>query len=174
MTLTRVKDGTRSIEFDGTRLAHATTDDGTNEMLRWTELSLHRTSTGKYVIEKVGQSCVYHAADTTCKTDAPLVSVADMRLTAIGDDNPTGTEPCPKCNPPDYYTDEPIPADAKARPEQPRTMGTICDTPQAVLNHLYGRSETGAKYLSHVSRRLLQEASEADPAIADVYLIERI
>src|SRR3954467_12138566 len=58
-----VKDGQRNLTFMGWQVAAADSQSGND--VRWTELTLYKTLTGKYVLEKVGRSDVFHSDKCT-------------------------------------------------------------------------------------------------------------
>jgi hypothetical protein len=59
-------------------------------------------------------------------------------------------------------------------PEKNRYWAQVSDDPNAVLEALYKFDNGGAKYLTHVAQRLLEESSVADKGIESVYRIEMI
>jgi hypothetical protein len=59
-------------------------------------------------------------------------------------------------------------------PEKYRHWAQISDKPEAVLDALYKYDDNGARYLTGVAQRLLQEAAKLDSGIADIYNYEII
>ena len=59
-------------------------------------------------------------------------------------------------------------------PEKYRYWAQVSDTPEAVLDALYKYDDNGARYLTSVAQRLLQEAAKVDSEIAEVYNYEII
>jgi hypothetical protein len=57
-------------------------------------------------------------------------------------------------------------------PEKYRHWAQISEKAEAVLDALYKYDDNGAKYLTSVAQRLLQEASKVDSGIAGVYNVE--
>jgi hypothetical protein len=59
-------------------------------------------------------------------------------------------------------------------PEMPRYWAQVSDTAEAVVDSLYKYDEAGARYLTGVAERLLEEASVVDAAIEGAYRVETI
>ena len=59
-------------------------------------------------------------------------------------------------------------------PELPRYWAQVSDTAEAVVDHLYKYDEQGARYLTIVAERLLEEAAKLDPQIEQAYRVETI
>jgi hypothetical protein len=59
-------------------------------------------------------------------------------------------------------------------PEKHRYWAQVSEEPDAVLDALYKFDQGGARYLTNVAQRLLEDASEKDEAIESVYRIEMI
>jgi hypothetical protein len=74
--------------------------------------------------------------------------------------------PCDECHP---STDVPM-----IFPEKDRTWAQVSEDPEAVLEALYKYDQGGARYLTNVAQRLLEQASNVDDNIERVYRIEMI
>jgi hypothetical protein len=74
--------------------------------------------------------------------------------------------PCAECEP----TEE---ADL-VFPEKHRHWAQVSEEAAAVLDALYKYDDGGARYLTNVAQRLLEEASKTDENIADIYKYEII
>jgi len=59
-------------------------------------------------------------------------------------------------------------------PEKYRYWAQVSDGPEAVLDALYKQDVSGARYLTHVAQRLLEDAAEVDVKIDEVYKVEVI
>ena len=59
-------------------------------------------------------------------------------------------------------------------PEKPRYWAQVSEEPDAVLEALYKYDQGGARYLTKVAERLLEEASIKDKGIEKMYRIELI
>jgi hypothetical protein len=59
-------------------------------------------------------------------------------------------------------------------PEKNRYWAQVSEDPNAVLEALYKYDNGGARYLTHVAQRLLEDASGLDEGIETVYKIELI
>lgn len=154
----QVKDGSRIIQFEGERLASSSSRRGNSQ--RWIEFNLYRTDGGVYVLAREGVSKIYHAPGCSV---IKRNSLSDMPRSELDAD----MEPCDLCNPDD--ADFPM-----IYPERSRYWAQVCETPPSVLDILYKYDDSGARYLTLVAQRLLEDASNVDPAIADVYLVETI
>lgn len=152
-----VKDGARTLQFSGEKLAESSS--WRPDALRWIEFELHKTSNGSYVLSRTGVSLVFHAS--TC----PLVQkygLTDSSVVDLTDD----AYPCVECSP---TLDLPY-----VFPEKDRHWAQVSEDPEAVLGALYKYDDNGAKYLTKVAARLLDSASRHDAPLASIYLTERI
>jgi hypothetical protein len=59
-------------------------------------------------------------------------------------------------------------------PEKNRYWAQVSEEASAVLDALYKYDEGGARYLTNVAERVLEEAAKHDVKIADVYNVEFI
>jgi hypothetical protein len=59
-------------------------------------------------------------------------------------------------------------------PEKDRYWAQVSDEPSAVLEALYKYDNSGARYLTNVAQRLLDNAASVDKGIESVYRIEMI
>jgi hypothetical protein len=152
-----VKDGSRTLTFNGKLLgASSSYRRGST---RWIEFELYQTESGSYVLSRVGVSVVFHSA--ACE----LVSKYGLHDTVVDELSDTAT-PCESCQP--TFEAQIV------FPEKYRYWAQVSDDPQAVLDALYKRDDNGAKYLTRVAQRVLDEASEVDSAIDEVYHFEFI
>lgn len=154
-----VKDGSRALQFDGRLIANSTSWRRGAD--RWVEFNLYRTDSGKYVINRIGMSLLYHAPD--CE----VVRRNNLR------DEPASERhrdaiPCPICRP-HQNGNFPI-----ICPERPRHWAQVCETADAVVEALQKYDDNGSRYLTYVAKRLLEAASEVDNAIDAAYRIEII
>lgn len=153
-----VRDGQRPLTFTGRLLAES--DSQTGNDVRWTELTLYVTTNGKYVIEKVGRSDVYHA--TTC----PRRSKGELHVRlndALNDDRRTidQFEPCDVCNPTLNTTPVCV--------ERDIFSASLFLTVEDMIKSLYRDDKnSGMPFLSHIASTLLARASENDENIARI------
>jgi hypothetical protein len=152
-----VKDGDRTLEFDGVLLGSSSSKR--RDSLRWIEFKLYKTENGTYILSRIGASVVYHsgACHLVSKYRLSELSVSKISLEA---------EPCESCNP---TLEAPI-----IFPEEYRYWAQVSEEPQAVLDALYKYDEGGARYLTAVAKRVLKEAATKDKDIDMVYRFERI
>lgn len=152
-----VKDGARTLQFNGTLLAKSSSKR--SDSYRWIEFELYRTESGSYVLSRIGVSTIFHGA--ACQ----LVSRYGLQ------EKPSNTLsldfiPCEDCDP-DSSLD-------LVFPEKNRYWAQVSEEASAVLDALYKYDDGGARYLTNVAQRLLEEASDIDRNIAGVYRVEII
>lgn len=152
-----VQDGSRILKFNGKLLGKSSS--WRRGSTRWIEFELYRTENGSYVLSRVGVSVIYHAAS------CPLVKRYGLQEVTV-DDLRDDVVPCDECKP---SLEAPM-----VFPEKYRYWAQVSEDPNAVLEALYKYDNGGAKYLTHVAQRLLEEASSADKGIESVYKIELI
>jgi len=152
-----VKDGSRTLQFNGKLLAESSS--WRRGSTRWIEFRLYKTENGSYILSRIGVSVVFHAA--TC----PLVKRYNLMEKGIQELKDDAT-PCEECYP---STDVPM-----VFPEKDRTWAQVSEDPEAVLEALYKYDQGGARYLTNVAQRLLEQASGVDENIEKVYRIEMI
>jgi hypothetical protein len=152
-----VKDGSRILQFSGKLLGESSSKR--RDSHRWIEFKLYRTENGKYILSRVGVSVVFHSS--TC----PLVKKYGL-TEAHPTDLKRDASPCEECLP---GGDLPI-----VFPEKDRTWAQVSDDVEPVLDALYKYDQNGARYLTHVAQRLLEEASELDEQIDRIYRVEMI
>lgn len=155
-----VKDGQRSVTFVGQLVASADSQSGTD--VRWTELSLYRTSTGRYILEKIGRSDVFHSE--LCKRRSKGLSFTDLHAAAEAQsrdqDVTTSYIACTDCRP-----------DFEVRPawvEQDISSVAVYENVPVMIDAMYRRDADSAHFMSRVSRMLLDNASRKDPSISTV------
>lgn len=152
-----VKDGSRTLQFNGQLLGESSSwRPGST---RWIEFELYKTTSGSYVLSRVGVSLVYHTG--AC----PLVKrygLQEIPVHELDDD----AMPCFECRP---THEAPV-----VFPEKFRWWAQVSEDAQAVLNALYKDDANGTKYLTNVATRLLEKASKVDDQIDSVYRVEII
>lgn len=152
-----VKDGARTLQFNGTLLGKSSS--WRKGSTRWIEFELYRTESGSYILSRIGVSLVFHGA--AC----PLVrrySLQESGSSSLLED----ATPCEECSP-TFEAD-------LVFPEKYRYWAQVSEEPTAVLDALYKYDDGGARYLTNVAQRLLEEAAKTDPAIAETYRYEII
>jgi hypothetical protein len=155
----QVKDGDRTLQFNGRLLGKSSS--WRRDSLRWIEFELYKTESGSYVLSRIGVSIVYHGA--ACH----LVRRYGLSEVAVDDlQSPEALIPCEICSP-SFEADIVF-------PEKNRNWAQVSEDPGAVLEALYKYDDSGARYLTHVAQRLLEDASNADEGIESVYKIEVI
>jgi len=153
-----VKDNKRTIKFDGVLLAFSTSFRP--GVKRWIEFGLYRTVGGSYVLSRVGETHLYHDPECAVAQRNGLTKIPRPALRE-------GSVGCEVCRP------ERLDIDMVA-PEMPRYWAQVSETAEAVVDSLYKYDEAGARYLTSVAERLLEEASLVDPAIESAYRVETI
>jgi hypothetical protein len=152
-----VRDGDRVLQFNGQLLAKSSSQR--RNAYRWIEFELYKTESGSYILSRVGVSLIFHGAACT------LVSKYGLQERP-GADLRTGAIPCEECGP-DYDLD-------LVFPEKYRNWAQISDKAEAVLDALYKFDDNGARYLTGVAKRLLEDASKVDTGVASIYRVEII
>lgn len=151
-----IRDGQRPLTFEGWLLGEADTQSGDD--VRWTELAMYRTITGRYVIEKIGRSDVFHSDDCARRRKGdPHASVAAGA--AVNNKDVNECVPCDECHPGTYAT--PI------WMEKDIYTATMFASVEEAIRSLY-RDDNGIPRLSHVAQTLLGRASTNDIAIANI------
>lgn len=152
-----VKDGARTLQFSGELLGESSSYR--KGSTRWIEFELYRTDNGSYILSRVGVSLVFHSASCVLVEKYKLHDASVQSLDE-------GATPCEQCQP---TYDVPL-----VFPEKYRYWAQVSEDPQAVLDALYKYDDGGARYLTWVARRVLEEAADNDPAIDGVYRVEHI
>ena len=152
-----VKDGFRTLQFNGKVLGSSTSR--LKGSTRWIEFKLYKTESGSYILSRIGVSLVFHGA--ACSL-VRKYSLTEIEATSIDKD----AIPCDLCNPT-------LEADLLF-PEKHRHWAQVSDEAGAVLDALYKYDENGARYLTNVAQRLLEEAAKNDAKIAETYQVEII
>jgi hypothetical protein len=152
-----VKDGARTLQFNGKLLGKSSSKR--NDSTRWIEFELYRTESGSYILSRIGVSLVFHGAACALVrryslTEAPTSELKEHAL------------PCEDCNPTEELD--------LIFPEKYRYWAQVSEEPTAVLDALYKYDDGGARYLTNVAQRLLEEAAKTDADIADIYRYEII
>ena len=155
----QVKDGSRTLQFSGKLLGRSSSSrPGAN---RWIEFELYRTESGSYVLSRVGVSVIYHTG--ACHL-VQRYGLSEVSVDAI--EEPTRLVSCPECR---SSLNAPV-----IFPEKNRYWAQVSEEPSAVLDALYKYDASGAKYLTHVAQRLLEEAAQGDKGIEMIYKVELI
>jgi hypothetical protein len=150
-----VRDGDRTLQFNGKLLAKSSSER--RGSTRWIEFELYQTESGSYILSRIGVSLVFHGAACALVKRYGLQEKSSSVLSA-------GAISCEECQP-----DETLDL---IFPEKYRYWAQISEKADAVLDALYKYDNNGARYLTSVAQRLLQEASRVDLEIANVYTVE--
>lgn len=150
-----VKDGARTLQFNGTLLGKSSS--WRKGSTRWIEFELYQTESGSYILSRIGVSLVFHGAACSLVKKYGLNESSFDLLEAEA-------IPCLECDPSEEVE--------LVFPEKYRHWAQISDKPEAVLDALYKYDDNGARYLTEVAKRLLQEVSKVDNGMAAVYNIE--
>jgi hypothetical protein len=151
----KVRDGDRTLQFNGTLLAASTSKR--RDAFRWIEFELYRTESGSYILSRVGVSLVFHGAACSLVRKYGLQEKPSHTLEQQ-------SVPCDECQPSSELD--------LVFPEKYRYWAQVSDKADAVLDALYKYDDNGARYLTSVAERLLQHAALVDLEIADVYTVE--
>lgn len=152
-----VKDGARTLQFNGKLLGKSSSKR--NDSTRWIEFELYKTDSGSYILSRIGVSLVFHGA--AC----PLVRRYDLVESEFSSLEKNSL-PCEDCQPSEEAE--------LIFPEKYRYWAQVSEEPSAVLDALYKYDDGGARYLTNVAQRLLEEAARNDAAVASIYRYEII
>jgi hypothetical protein len=152
-----VKDGHRTLQFNGKILGKSSS--WRRGSTRWIEFELYRTENGSYILSRVGISLIYHGAACPLVKRYALNEVSAHEL----DENAL---PCEECSPSEEAS--------LVFPETHRYWAQVSEDADAVLEALYKYDQGGARYLTKVAERLLEESSRVDKGIEKIYKIEVI
>jgi hypothetical protein len=173
-TLIKVRGEVLVYEFFGELLANVTKDNPNAE--RWTDINLYRFTdgTGRYFLQSIGRSWVYHRVGGPCKRGIPT-AVGD-----VSDDFYDNASPCsvPGCcpEPLDVLSD-----DDEVRQERSVYQTWECATPKDIIQGLreqsqrtrrggMQRSGAGNSQIGMPGMTLLHQAAGKDPRIAESLL----
>lgn len=153
-----VQDNIRKLKFDGIIIAESTSRSFRKE--RWVEFTLYKTRANLYVVSRIGRSLLFHSK--ACPT------VERNHLTPVDESElPADSIPCQECKPPRISVDGVF-------PETPRYMAQDSSTAQGVVASVMQYDDNGTRYLTNVARRLLENAAQVDPDIADAFYVDEI
>jgi len=154
----KVRSGERILEFDGEKIA--TSSSFKPDSVRWVDFNLYVTVAGTYVLERIGQSDVFHTlACPTVKKNNLKFDPNDLLLQRHVE--------CSTCLPdPDYDT---------IVIEKPRYYAVVTESPRAVIDALYKRDKANStRYMTYVSQKLIEEAAKYDKRLEQEYRTEYI
>ena len=157
----QVKDGARTLQFNGSLLGKSSSYR--KDSLRWIEFELYKTENGSYILSRVGISVIYHCA--ACHL-VKRYGLQEVSIDDVDKDRAQQFVPCDVCNP-SFEAD-------MIFPEKNRHWAQVSDDPNAVLEALYKYDNGGARYLTNVAQRLLEQAAAVDKNIESIYKIEVI
>lgn len=153
----RVQDGARLLTFEGELLSFVSSERDTSP--RWTELSLYRTVSGKFVITQVGQTRVVHLSGCERVQRSNLERFVDSH---------------PGENPDDWHYDECVGdtynIDDLVIEDTRRWVGISEKAPDAISS-LY-QTRDGVRSLSWLASKLFEQAAMKDADIANAYFME--
>lgn len=153
-----VRDGERTLQFNGTLLAKSTSER--RGAHRWIEFELYKTESGSYILSRVGVSLIFHGAACSLVSKYKLTETSSQELRS-------GATPCEQCEPDDSLD--------LVFPEKYRYWAMVTNYSDGILDALYQYDQkTGAEYLTSVAQRLLQQAAKVDIEIAQAYNLEVI
>jgi hypothetical protein len=165
-----VRDGDRALTFFGTELAFESTFGASRrgqprlfDDLRWTEMTIYRTIDGRYVLETIGRSDVYHQV-----TDPPGCKYGTVTLAR---DLDSDRRPCVVCKPSPARQLE---TNDKVSVELDRYSARIVNTAEELVAACHDTDESGYHYLTNSARKVLAAAADKDDAVSRAYFTERI
>ncbi len=154
--LYKVKNGNRIYEFDGKLLASSTSKKP--DSYRWVEFNLYLTVGGSYILERIGQTDYFHHIE--CEV------VGRNNLKFNPEDHLEDRHvPCEICDPDDF--DDIV-------LEKPRYFALVSEYPAAILEALHKKADDGARYMTYVTQRLIEDAAVHDKRLEKAYRVEHI
>lgn len=153
-----VKDGVRTYQFQGISLAKSSSRVANRP--RWVEFELFITPKHQYVLSRIGMSVFYHSKECSTVSRNNLSKVDGAELAGF-------YAPCSECRPSRMDVEGVF-------PELPRYWAQICENAGGVVEALMKKDNFDNWYLTHVARRLLEDASVYDPNIKAAYEIEYV
>lgn len=151
-----VKDGIRSLQFDGKEIASSTSRSSYKN--RWIEFNLYRTASGRFVLSRVGMSRYFHQKGCSIVKRNNIHSVPAENLAE-------SLIECGDCRPSRV-------SDLDLYPESPRFWAQTIESAEGVVSSLKKVDEHGTEYLTDVAKRLLEEAASVDQEIYDAFYTE--
>lgn len=135
MSLHRIEDSRQITEFEGELVSSVASSGHAG---RWVVLEVYALDGGGWLIHRVGDSRIYHRADTLCRTRSGRTPGEPGTPRDLKPD----AEPCPVCEPP--YPERLEPGE-QIRAEIPQHSFTQCDSPDGVIYNLthYRDGKTG-------------------------------
>lgn len=147
------------INFDGQLIGAASSHYA--DALRWTEVMIWKTTTNKWIIQKLGRTVVYHLPEPNgCKTKAGNAYGIPMPGDLLQEQH----EPCPVCKPPFD------PGELPVNLETDRSSVHICTTTGGVVESLLSEDSDGVTYMNKTASRALEEARSCDVDLRDITL----
>lgn len=153
-----VKDGDRTLKFEGTELASSSSKS--RGKYRWVEFKLFKTAGGDYVLYRLGATLYYHSG--FC--DVVRRNSIDPLPAEVISHN---LQPCERCSP---QRD----VDTLLYPEISRHWAQVSTSADGVVASLKKYDDNGTEYLTGVARRLLEEAAKKDEGISQAFYTEWI
>lgn len=156
-----IVDGTRPLTFTGWLVAASDSQSGMD--VRWTELTLYRTTSGKYILEKVGRSDVFHSDQCRRNSKGVRFDSLDDAVPADAPEDDVLEDifvPCMDCKP-DYDIHP-------AWVERDIASVSMFETAAQVIDSLYRPERGSSRFLSRVARMLLDRAALEDPEVGRV------
>lgn len=153
-----VRDGSRQLKFSGEKLSESSSRS--RGRTRWVEFQLYRTSGNQYVLARIGVSLYYHSpgCEVVVRNRIPGIRTEEVSTAMV---------PCENCSP--------VPMNEEIlHPEAPRYWAMVAESADAVVDSLYKYDDASVRYLTNVSRRLLEDAARIDDDIHEAYYEEQV
>lgn len=160
----------RILRFSGERIGHATSRAGRDiDQLRWTEVDIYLSTSGHYVLHKIGKSRVYHAGPQMCSGNGGKLTTANAVRTTWDEAKVKDLEWCPVCKPDDIAT-----FNGPVKVEVDRGIAVTSTTAAGIVESAYAADSDGVMYLTKTAERALREAATVDDNIRDAFMVETI
>lgn len=173
MTTYDIQNGDRRMQFDGERIAFATSGEKRRDgsyPLRWLEVTIYRTSTGAYVLHTNGKSRVWRPG-TPGQDDIKATDLVTRELLREWFDEheypPAGD---PRFGFPiiDDYIGQRVVF------ETDRTRAVYCTTPGGLVESAKIEDRDGVLFLTKTAEAALREAAAQDEALRTAFFTEQV
>lgn len=144
------------IEFTGSLIGFGTTKS--DQRYQWTEVIIYKTTSSKYVVQRLGQSVLYHDINASCASGEVIK----------GSEIKSYSEPCLKCDP-EIPEDEGFDKNKEFKHEVTWSSADMVEQPSEIRDVLMVKKPGKKPFLSSVSYQAIQNAIKNDPSLIGVF-----
>lgn len=153
-----VKNGVITYDFQGIVLARSSSRVANRP--RWVEFELFITPKKQYIVSRIGMSVLYHRVECSTVSRNHLSATDGAELAGF-------YAPCSECKPSRINTEG-------VYPELPRYWAQVCEDAEGVVEALMKKDDFNNWYLTHVAKRLLEDAGKYDENIYKAFTVQTI